>query len=154
MGSAWMQFSLWIFVKAADCWECSFMASSPRHCPCMTTHAWPVSPAAVQCHPCTQASDSAARVRNQKQQLCVWSAAGCWEGSVVLALKIIPTYLEFFPGCRSVFLSSLLLGILKQDIDEFERYLYLVLVYIRYLENLISNSLFGLFRNLAPLSRK
>ena len=37
-------------VKAADCWGCSFMASSPRHCPCMTTHAWPVSPAwAVQC---------------------------------------------------------------------------------------------------------
>ena len=39
-------------------------------------------PQQEQCHPCTQASDSAARVRNQKQQLCVWSVAGCWEGSV------------------------------------------------------------------------
>ena len=148
-----MQFSLWIFVKAADCWECSFMASSPRHCPCMTTHAWPVSPAGAvpPLHPGFRLGGE-----SQESEATIMRLICCWllGRFCVLAPKIIPTYLESFPDCRSVFLSSLPLGILKQDIDEFERYLYHIFVYIRYLGNLISNSLFRLSRNLAPLSRK
>ena len=78
---------------------------------------------------------------SQESEATIMRLICCWllGRFCVRAPKIIPTYLESFPGCRSVFLSSLPLGILKQDIDEFERYLYLVLVYIRYLENLISN---------------
>ena len=149
-----MQFSLWIFVKAADCWGCSFMASSPRHCPCMTTHAWPVSPQHEQCSATpaprlqTRRRESGIRSNNYASDL-LFAA-----GKVRCSGSQNNTNIFGVPGCRSFCLSSLSLGILKQDIDEFERYLYLVLVYIRYLENLISNSLFRLFRNLAPLSRK
>ena len=78
---------------------------------------------------------------SQESEATIMRLICCWllGRFCVLAPKIIPTYLESFQDCKSVFLSSLPLGILKQDIDEFERYLYLVLVYIRYLENLISN---------------